>query len=111
MGGRRPRPWYQPNACTLGSAPRDLGAGTGLSPWLQSLLSKAGPVESRNVRFWDSGRDWLLPFQGKVLAVAWGREASWGGPLPLGTRRASGLRASQASLGHIAGCWVRELTT
>lgn len=41
----------------------------------------------------------------------WGRGACWGGPLPLGTRRASGLRSSQASLGYTAGCWISEVTT
>lgn len=66
MGGRRPRSRYQPDACTLGSAPGSLGlAGTGLSPWLQFLLGKAGPVQSRNVRFWDSGGIGFCPFKGK----------------------------------------------
>lgn len=111
MGGRRPRPWYQPDACTLGSAPGALGLAQGSLSLAAVPTQQSRPSRVSECQILGLGRDWLLPFQGKVLAVMWGRGTSWGGPLPLGTRRISGLRASQASLGHFEGCWVREVTT
>lgn len=72
-------------------SPGGLGAGTGLCPWLRFLLGKAGPVESRNVRFWDSG--WLLPFQGQVSLSrgCGGGEPAGAGPFPWGPEGLLGL--------------------
>lgn len=71
--------------------PGDLGAGTGLSPWLQFLLGKAGPVESRNVRFWDPGGAGFCPFKGKSQQWGGGGEPAGAGPFPWGQE---GLRSS-----------------
>lgn len=72
-------------------SPGGLGAGTGLCPWLRFLLGKAGPVESRNVRFWDPG--WLLPFQGQVSlsGLCGGGEPAGAGPFPWGPEGLLGL--------------------
>lgn len=50
---RAPGPCTSPMPRPMG--PGSLGAGTGLSPWLQFPQRKTGLVESWNVRFWDSG--------------------------------------------------------
>lgn len=109
MGGRRPRPWYQPDACTLGSAPETLGLAQGS---LLGCSSYSAKQAWSSLGMSDCGiQVGFCPFKGKsYLAVAVG-EGSLPGRAPSPeTRRASGLRASQASLGYTAGCWVSEVT-
>lgn len=70
MGGQRPRPWYQPHACTLGSALGALGLAQGSVLGFGSYSAKQA---RSSLGMSDSGiQVGFCPFKGKSHLAAVG---------------------------------------